>query len=271
MTTTTSQSPKDAGSIDLTFTKVGDAEVATLLIDRGAKLNALTLELLADLELRITELSTHPARVVVLRTGGTKAFCVGADIASFSQLSAPDMWRSWIAVGHRIFNQLAALPQPTVAVIDGIAVGGGLELALCCDLRVAHTAARFGLPENGIGTVPGWGGTDRLTRAIGVPRSKDMILTRRQIDADTALNWGLVSRVAAPEELDAEVDELVGELLGSAPIAQQVSKQLVDAGIASNPTAILEALASGFTSYTDDFREGINSFRTRVNPQFHGH
>jgi enoyl-CoA hydratase len=270
MTTTSPLPQTDAGRIELTFTEVGNAQVATLLIDRADKLNALTLELLADLERCLIELATHPARVVVLRTGGTKAFCVGADITSFAQLSAPDMWRSWIAVGHRIFNQLAALPQPTVAVVDGIAVGGGLELALSCDLRVAGPDARFGLPENGIGTVPGWGGTDRLTRAVGIPRSKEMILTRRRIDAETALNWGLVNRVAAPEDLEAEVDKLVDELLGSAPIAQQVSKQLIDAGTGNHPTAILEALASGFTSYTDDFREGINSFAARVSPTFLG-
>lgn len=261
----------DPGNITLTVAEVGNAQVATLLIDRGAKLNALTLELLTDLEHRIGELATHPAQVVVLRTGGTKAFSVGADIKSFSHLPALDMWRSWIAVGHRIFNQLASLPQPTVAVVDGIAVGGGLELALACDLRVAGTNARFGLPENGIGTIPGWGGTDRLAQAVGVPRTKEMILTRRQVDADTALQWGLVNRVAAPEDIDIEVDRLVGELLGSAPIAQQVSKQLIDARTSNRPTAILEALASGFTSYTDDFREGINSFKARVSPTFTGH
>ena len=265
-----SDTDPSGGRIDLTFIDVGDAQVATLLIDRGAKLNALTLELLHDLERRIADLASHPARVVVLRTGGTRAFSVGADIDSFSQLSALQMWRTWIPVGHRIFNQLASLPQPTVAVVNGIAVGGGLELALSCDLRVASSTARFGFPENGIGTIPGWGGTDRLTRTIGVPRTKEMILTRRQIDAETALNWGLVNRVATPENIDGEVDMLVGELLGSAPIAQQVSKQLIDAGTANNPTAILEALASGFTSYTDDYREGARSFGSRENPRFTG-
>ena len=119
-------------------------------------------------------------------------------------------------MGHRVFDRLAHLPQPTIAVVDGLAVGGGLELALACDLRVTQPNARFGLPETGLGTIPGWGGTDRLTRLVGPSRAKELILTRRQIDATTALHWGLVNDIAEAG-LETAVDRYVTDLLGSAP------------------------------------------------------
>lgn len=256
----------------VTTTEGHDGLVATILIDRSAKLNALTLEMLAALEAQLDAVAVSAARVVVLRTGGDKVFCVGADIRAFSQLSATDMWRRWIAVGHRVFDRLAGLPQPTIAVVDGLAVGGGLELALACDLRIAAGRARFGLPELGLGTIPGWGGTGRLTALVGAARAKELVLARRQIDAPTALGWGLVNGVAPDEPggLDSEVDRLVVDLLGSAPIAQQVAKQLIDAAAVGAPPAILEAIASGFTSFTEDFAEGKRSFLTKTSPHFIG-
>jgi enoyl-CoA hydratase/carnithine racemase len=252
----------------VTVTEDRDGLVATILIDRGAKLNALTLEMLGELEDRLDTIAGSAARAVVVRTGGHKVFCVGADIGAFSRLSAPQMWRQWIAHGHRVFDRLARLPQPTVAVVDGLAVGGGLELALACDFRIAAPHARFGLPEAGLGTIPGWGGTARLTALVGASRAKELILARRQVDADTALDWGLVNAVAA--DLDGELDRLTADLLGSAPIAQQVAKQLVDAAATGAPAAVLEALASGFTSYTDDFAEGVSAFLTKKEPGFRG-
>jgi enoyl-CoA hydratase len=252
----------------VTVTDDRDGLVATILIDRGAKLNALTLEMLGELEDRLDAIAGSAARTVVVRTGGDKVFCVGADIGAFSRLSAPQMWRQWIAHGHRVFDRLARLPQPTVAVVDGLAVGGGLELALACDFRIAAPHARFGLPEVGLGTIPGWGGTARLTALVGASRAKELILARRQVDADTALAWGLVNAVSA--DLDGELDRLTADLLGSAPIAQQVAKQLVDAAATGAPAVVLEALASGFTSYTDDFAEGVSAFLTKKEPRFRG-
>lgn len=257
----------DAGTVTVGHSR--DGLVATLLIDRAAKLNALTLGMLAQLEARLDEIAASAARVVVVRTGGTRVFSVGADIVAFSQLSAPDMWRRWISVGHRVLDRLAAQPQPTIAVVDGLAVGGGLELALACDLRVADRNARLGLPEAGLGTIPGWGGTARLTALVGASRAKELILTRRQVDAATAESWGLVNSVAFGA-LDEEVDRYITDLLGSAPIAQQVAKQLVDAAAAGAPAAILESIASGFTAYTQDFSAGVHAFLHKGEPEFHG-
>lgn len=264
-TTSSAEPVSTSGSVTLTSSH--DGLVATLVIDRAAKLNALTLDMLDEVEHRLDEVAASSARVVLVRTGGTKVFCVGADIAAFSALSATDMWRRWISAGHRVFDRLARLRQPTVAVVDGLAVGGGLELALACDLRLAGGDARFGLPEVGLGTIPGWGGTERLTHLVGASRAKQLILTRRQIDAATAERWGLVNEVA-DDDLDAEVQRCVADLLGSAPVAQQVAKQLVDAAAAGAPSATIEAIASGFTSYTDDFTEGVQAFLNKTDPKF---
>ena len=264
MTTTETSTP---GSVSLAQDREG--LVATIVIDRSAKLNALTLEMLAALDAHLSAIAESNVRAVVLRTGGEKVFCVGADIGAFSNLSPPEMWRRWIAVGHRVFDRLAQLPQPTIAVVDGLAVGGGLELALACDFRLAVENARFGLPETGLGTIPGWGGTGRLTRLVGTSRAKELILTRRQITAAIALRWGLVNTVAADRSaLEAELELFVDDLLGSAPIAQQVSKQLVEAAAVGAPAAVLEAIASGFTSYTQDFTQGVSAFLGKTSPRF---
>jgi enoyl-CoA hydratase len=246
-----------------------DGQVVTILVDRQTKLNALTLDMLAELAAVLDDVAASTARVVVVRTGGQRVFCVGADIAAFSRLAPAEMWRRWIACGHRVFDRLARLPQPTVAVVDGLALGGGLELALACDFRVAADSARFGLPEVGLGTIPGWGGTERLTRLVGASRAKELIMARRQIDAATALSWGLLTSVASGE-LEPDVERLVNDLLGAAPIAQQVAKQLVDAAAVGAPSATLEAIASGFTAATADYAEGVSAFFAKSSPRFTG-
>jgi enoyl-CoA hydratase len=260
--------PDTAGTVTLSLTD--DGQVATIVIDRRAKHNALTMELLAELQSHLTRVMHSDARVIILRTAGSKVFCVGADIAAFSRLPPIQMWRKWAPTGHQVFDQLARIPQPTIAVVDGIAVGGGLELALACDFRIANDSARFGLPETGLGTIPGWGGTQRLTHLIGTARAKELILARRQIDAATAASWGMVTTVVPAEEMESEISQLVDNLLGSAPIAQQVSKQLIEAAAANAPAAILESLASGLTAHTEDFSNGVLAFQTKTTPTFTG-
>lgn len=264
---TTLSPTADTGRVAVTWERAN--KVATVLIDRPRKLNALSLELLDELYPRLREVNDSDAQVVLIRTAGDKAFCVGADITQFAQFSAAQMWKRWIAEGHRVFNFLAGLRQPTIAVIDGIAVGGGLELALACDLRVAVTGARLGLPETGLGTIPGWGGTERLTRAIGAARAKELIFTRRQLNAVTAHDWGLLTAVAANEDdLETVTDQIVDRILEGAPAAVQVSKQLIDAAATGAPSLILEALASGFTASTHDFTVGVTAFQHKTSPTF---
>jgi enoyl-CoA hydratase len=265
-TTAARPSADTTGTVTLHFDR--DGTVATLTLDRPAKLNAITLGMLDLLETHLRMLEGSDAHVVLIRSAGTKAFCVGADITQFARLSPALMWRRWITDGHRTFATLSRLRQPTIAVIDGIAVGGGLELALACDLRVGTTKARFGLPEAGLGTIPGWGGTERLTRTVGAARAKQLVFTRRQIDAATAELWGLLNAATEPQQLEEVLTNLVDDILGSAPTAVQVSKQLIAAADGGATSTALEALGSGFTAGTADFAAGVEAFFNKSTPKF---
>jgi enoyl-CoA hydratase len=245
-----------------------DDRVATIILDRAAKLNALTLGMLDDFRAVCSDLSSSKAEVIVVRTAGEKVFSVGADINHFSGLAAVDMWRRWISSGHRAFDALATLPQPTVVAVDGLAYGGGLELALAADFRVLAANARIAFPETGLGTVPGWGGTERLAALVGEHRAKEMILTRRVLDASEALGWGVATRVAVDGEFEVALGQLLDELLGSAPVASQLAKQIIRAGVDGASSSILEALASGVAAASDDLAEGVAAFREKRPPRF---
>jgi enoyl-CoA hydratase/carnithine racemase len=170
--------------------------VATVTLNRPAKLNAIDREMLRLLDSYCGRLERdHDVRVVLFTGAGDRAFCVGADITEWSTLRALDMWRTWIPEGHRVFERVARLRQPTIAVLNGYTFGGGLELALAADLRVAAEGAALAFPECGIGTIPGWGGTQRLPALIGPARAKQMIFTGERISAVTAEQWGLVNEV----------------------------------------------------------------------------
>lgn len=244
--------------------------VRTLSISRPAKLNALTPELLDSLDSAVRAAAASRDRVVVIRTAGERAFCVGADITRFAGLDPVRMWGEWTRRGHRVFDAIAALPQPTVAVLQGDALGGGLELALAADFRIAAGHARLGLPETGLGTVPGWGGTERLTALVGPARAKVVCLARRLITAEEAAAWGLVTHAVDAAGLEAAVDELVADLLAGAPIAVQAAKQLVDAAAAGVPARVLEPFAGALTATTADLAEGVAALRERRPARFEG-
>ena len=155
-----------------------DDGVATLTMDRPAKLNAIGPGMIAELDQRLAEIDgDRNIRAVIVTGSGSRAFSVGADVNAWSALEPLDMWRRWIREGHRVLERLARLRQPTIAAINGYAFGGGLELALAADIRVAADQATFALPETTIGTLPGWAGTRRLPEAIGVARAKQMIFS----------------------------------------------------------------------------------------------
>ncbi len=180
------------------------------------------------------------------------------------------MWARWIRDGQRIFDRVARLRQPTIAAVGGIAFGGGLELALSCDMRIASTAARLGLPETTIGAIPGWTGSQRLPRLVGTGRAKQMIFSGQPIDAMLANDWGLVNEVVAPEQLGNRVLELARRIADNAPVAVQAAKQLVDASVGEGLATTLEGLAAGLTASTADAQEGIEAFRGRRPPKFSG-
>jgi enoyl-CoA hydratase/carnithine racemase len=267
-TETTTADPA-AGSVGLTYSQ--DGLVATITLDRAAKLNTLTLPLLRQLRERILEVGASQARLLVVRTAGEKVFCVGADINQFSVLEPAEMWREWIETGHQAFDALARLRQPSIAVIDGLAFGGGLELALACDFRVIADDARIALPEVGLGTVPGWGGTERATELVGRARAKELVLARRQLTGPEAVQWGLATAHAPKDRLAEEADRLARQILAGGPVAVQLAKQIIDAAAEGAPSRVLEALAGGLTSATTDLAEGVAAFRDKRLPNFTDH
>ena len=251
---------------EITLT-VEDA-VATIIINRAEKLNALTIPMLGQLERFVSDLEQDRAVRAVILTGSGRAFCVGADIYAWSALDPLQMWRQWIRDGHRIFDRLARLPQPVIAALNGYTFGGGLELALAADLRLAAQGIQLALPEVTLGTIPGWAGTQRLPRIIGPARAKQMIFTGARIDAISAERWGLVNEVVPAPDLLVRAAELAQTIAHNAPIAVQTGKQLIDGDL--NTGATLEALASAMTSYSEDLQEGLAAFRERRSAEFKG-
>jgi len=245
-----------------------DGPIATITLNRPEKLNALTLAMLSALDEALVAIDADEGiRVVVIKGAGAKAFSAGADVHAWSSLAPLDMWRRWTRLGHQVLDRLESLRQPTIAALNGLAYGGGLELALACDLRIAADHVTLAAPEVGIATVPGWGMTARLAHIAGPARAKQMILTGLPIDAAQADAWGVVSEVVPADDLDARIGELAGHIAAQAPIAVQIAKQLIDAG---RPRTSLESLGSGLTAFTDDAGEGQAAFRARRPPVFGG-
>ncbi len=247
-----------------------DGPIATVTLNRPDKLNALDPEMLDGLEAALAQVDQDERTRVMLLTGaGERAFCVGADINAWAALEPLDMWRRWIRDGHRVFGRLAGLRQPVIAVLNGFTFGGGLELALAADVRLAADGIELAMPEVKIGTIPGWGGTQRLPALIGPARAKQMILTGDRIDARKAERLGLVNEVFPRAVLMNEALALARAMAQNAPLSVQMAKQLIDGGGGVSSTA-LEALAGALAASTDDGREGIASFRERRPAQFEG-
>ncbi len=239
---------------------------ATITLDRPEKLNALDPAMLARLDAILAELDHDPeVRVVVLTGAGERAFCVGADITAWAALEPLAMWRSWVREGHRVFDRLAGLRQPTICAINGYAFGGGLELALATDIRLVAAEAELAMPETKIGTLPGWAGTRRLPELVGPARAKQMVFTGARLDAATAERWGLVNEVVPRAGLLARARALAGEIAANAPVAVQLAKAAID-----GRAAALEAVAGALAATTADGREGVASFREKQAPTFKG-
>jgi enoyl-CoA hydratase/carnithine racemase len=234
-----------------------DDGVAVLTLD-NPKVNALSTALLTELHERISELEADlPGAVVV--TGGARLFAAGAEIGEFG---GPDEAATVGAAFRTALDALAALPRATIASISGFALGGGCELALACDFRIASERAKLGQPEILLGIIPGGGGTQRLARLVGPARAKDLILSGRQVGAAEALLMGLVDEVVAPDELDARALARAAELAGGAVVAQGLAKQAIDQGLAGTLADGLSLEQQLFADVfrTDDARIGVQSF-----------
>lgn len=244
--------------------------VALITIDRQEALNALNQDLLMELSLAF-ELAQADVDVrALVITGAGRAFVAGADIGGLREIEDAFAGREASLSGQDVTNALASLPFPTLAAINGFALGGGLELALAADLRVAAEGARLGLPEVGLGLIPGYGGTQRLPRLIGQGRALDLILTGRHVTASEALQLGLVNRVA--EDALAAALELAQTAAKNAPIALGLAKEAVVRGLDVTLTQGLEIEADlfGMAATTEDMREGTAAFLEKRAAEFKG-
>jgi enoyl-CoA hydratase len=245
-----------------------DQAVATICLDRPDKHNALTPEMLQQLEQILINLDTdRDVRVVLVTAAGDRSFCAGADIKRFKALQPLDMWALWTRLGHRVFDHLAGLRQPTIAAVSGNAYGGGFELALACDLRIVAEDATLGLTEVGIGALPGWGGTGRLRDLVGAGRAKELIFTGEPLTAQRALAWGVTNQLAPRSQVIAAAHALADKIAARAPIAVQMAKQAIDAGEAFQA---MEQVSSAATAFTEDAAEGLASFIDKRDPHYHG-
>jgi enoyl-CoA hydratase len=246
-----------------------DGAVARITLDNPAKLNALTVEMLGQLEDACATLErTRDVRAVLITATGERAFCAGADITGWGDLAPTDFARLWVREGHRIYDRLARLSKPTIAVIQAHAFGGGLELAACADIRVMAPSATLALPEAQVGIVPGWGGTNRLLRLLPEPVVKDMALFGRRIAADRALTLGFVAEVA-DDPLAAALEIAQGAITAS-PRAHEVAKFQIHASVGEDRAAMVEALGGGMIGATDDRAEGVSAFKAKRKPEFPG-
>jgi enoyl-CoA hydratase len=246
-----------------------DGPVAELRLDNPAKLNAFTTDMLRDLAAHLKTIDRAPEiRAVMITATGDRAFCTGADINGWGDLTPAQFARHWVRDGHRIFDRLARLSKPTIAVIQGHAFGGGLELAAACDLRVMAPDACLALPEAGVGIVPGWSGTQRLLRLLPEAVVKEMALFGHQITADRALGFGFVAAIDPDPRAAAET--LLARAITLSPRAVEIAKSMIHAAVGEDRSAMIEALGSAAIAATDDRAEGVAAFRAKRKPVFTG-
>ncbi|MFC4356399.1 enoyl-CoA hydratase/isomerase family protein [Halobium salinum] len=246
-----------------------DDDVATLTVDRPEKLNSLNVETLEALEEALAAAREAEARCLVLTGAGDDAFVAGADLSYMKDLSTPEA-QAYAELGHRVCDALETFPGPTIAAVNGYAFGGGCELALACDLRVASERATLGQTEIDLGIVPGWGGTQRLPRLVGDEIARRMIFFGDRVDAEDARELGLVGEVVAHDQLASRVEEQAAELASKPRFALQVAKEALNA-VHEEPQAAglaYERRAWSGLFGTHDQREGMEAFVEKRDPEF---
>ena len=258
-------------SFDNLSLKQRDA-VAFLTIDRPKKLNALNEASMAEIEDAVTSLGEDPAvRAIIVTGAGDKAFVAGADIKELAEKTARSGYATALK-GQAIFRKIESLGKPVIAAVNGFALGGGLELALACHLRVAAEGAKMGLPEVTLGAIPGYGGTQRLARLVGRGRALEMILTGQTVDAVEAHRIGLVNQVVAAEALLETAEALARKMIRNAPLALTHALLAVDRGLEAGQDEgmLVEATLFGILCASEDLREGMGAFLEKRAAKFEG-
>lgn len=245
--------------------------ILTLTINRPEKLNALSTEVLVCLKEHFIAAKDNTAVKALLLTGTGKAFCAGADINRLAECNAQSGYE-FACFGQEVFRLLETMGKPSLAAVNGFAFGGGCELAISATMRIASDKALFGQPEVKLGVIPGYGGTQRLARLVGKGRALDLCLTGRFIDAQTALNWGLVTEVVAAEHLFDKAKEILNTILSMSPLAISGVMEVIDHGYDLSLTEALHLEAIHFAKVcaTEDKKEGVAAFLEKRSAVFKG-
>lgn len=245
--------------------------IATITFNRPEVFNAINFDTLAELGYLADQISQDDSIRCVIITGGPKFFAAGADITMLSELK-PGEGESFADKAHSPLDKLANLNKPVIAAIAGLALGGGCEIALACDFRIAAEGTKMGLPECNLGVFPGGGGTQRLSRVVGIGWAKEMILTGEPVDSDTALKIGLVTRVVPVDKLMDEAKKLAKKLTTKAPITARVTKQCLNVSISTDLSTGMEYEKKAFAQiiFTEDSKEGTKAFIEKRKPVFNG-
>jgi len=246
--------------------------VAIIILNRPKALNAFNKEVINEVLIALEDAEEDEnVRVVVLTGAGEKAFSAGADIKAMKGMT-PLKARELSLMGNKLCRAIEDFRKPVIAAINGYALGGGLEVAMACDLRLASEKARMGQTEINIGLIPGWGGTQRLTRLIGKTRTKELVFTGKMIDAKTAEQWGLINMVLPSDGFMEHVKKFAAELAKKAPVALRIAKSLIDKGADVDLEVALALEREGFAvvASTEDLQEGVIAFMERRKPEFKG-
>ncbi len=248
-----------------------EERIAILKVNRPEALNSLNETVLKQMDTAIEQLENDDTVDVVIITGEGKAFVAGADIVAMKDLNA-EQGRMWGNLGQKVFRKIETMSKPVIAAVNGFALGGGCELAMACDIRIASEKAKFGQPEVGLGITPGYSGTQRLPRLVGVAKAKELIFTGEMIPADEAERIGLVNKVVKHEDLLTEAKEMANKILKNAQIAVRYSKIAINRGIETDiDTGIeIEANLFGLCFATKDQKEGMSAFVEKRKPEFKG-
>lgn len=244
--------------------------ICWITINRPDRLNSMTLEMhqLIYEALDGAE-KDNTVGCIVITGAGNRAFCAGADVSQLGKLS-PEEAKEFSEKGHQTLTKIYQHPKPVIAAVNGYALGGGCELAMACDLRIASEKARFGQPEINLGVVPGWGATQLLPRLIGPTRAKEMIMTGKMIDAQAAQQIGLLNKIVEADKLMEEVKDLAASLAKGPGIALMEAKKLLNLDLRLDKGLTEEAKAFSRLFSTEDFREGVAAFKEKRKPSFKG-
>ena len=248
-----------------------ETKVTKLTLNRPQRANALNLDFLAEINQALNETENDSNVRCIVISGAGANFCGGADVAAFASAKMNSVLR-FSDAGQTLFTRMEIYPKPIVAAINGAALGGGLEMALACDLRIMNSKTQLRFPELSLGLMPGWGGTQRAIRLIGGTHAKEMVLLADPVMADKALEWGLVNYAVEPGKFEAFVDEIAQKLANGAPLAQKLTKAMFYYGAQADQRtgAFIESEASASICFTKDINEGITSMSSRRSPKFKG-